>query len=209
MQFLKMLALVCASATALSIAQAAAAADAAFTPAKLGGCVLWLRGDAGVATDRAGNVTKWQDQSGKGNDLDRIVNAGPVVVTGPNGRPVVQFDGRGYAYSSHDLGPKVTRHCTILLFARWLSPTPADCRSVLASQTVNWKFGFQDGDDQSWIGNQWIYQRDWNLYGGGSPNADWHLHTGTLDDAARDPQTSARSILERRLDADGQADEIR
>ena len=165
--------------------QAAAAADAAFTPAKLGGCVLWLRGDAGVATDRAGNVTKWQDQSGKGNDLDRIVNAGPVVVTGPNGRPVVQFDGRGYAYSSHDLGPKLTRHCTILLFAHWLSPTPADCRSVLASQTVDWKFGFQDGDDQSWIGNQWIYQRDWNLYGGGSSNADWHLHTGTLDDAAQ------------------------
>lgn len=45
-----------------------------FDLTRLGGCVLWLRADAGV-TLVSGNVSLWKDQSGKGNDATQITPA--------------------------------------------------------------------------------------------------------------------------------------
>jgi alpha-L-fucosidase len=155
------------------------AAQADWPPRDLKGCVLWIKADAGVVTDRDGNVTKWLDQSGQGHDLDTISGDAPRLATGPNNKPVVRFDGRGYLHSSYDFGRAMSDH-SLLLLARWTDNNPAHCRQVLASPKRNWTFGYLGGDDQSWIANIWIYQKDWNLYGPGSLNTYWHLHTGTI-----------------------------
>ena len=166
---------------ALSVCWAAAATSAAAAdPLPPAGCVLWLRGDAGVETRGAGEVVKWRDQSGHGRDIDQIVGSAPVSVIGVNQLPVVRFDGKGYARSTFDFGRGASGPCTILLLARWTDGSPESCKLVLSSEPENWKFGYQDGDDQSWIGNEWIYQKEWNLYGGGSADTHWHLHTGAI-----------------------------
>jgi alpha-L-fucosidase len=163
----------------LSTMAAAPAASAEHTPRNLRGCVLWLRADTSLLTDDRGHVAKWLDQSGHGHDLDRFIGRHPVVGSGINGRPVVCFDGQGYAYTPFDFGHALSAHSVVLL-ARWTDTAPSNCQRVLSSHTGNWGFGYCDGDDQAWIGNEWIYQKDWNLYGTGTRNTDWHLHTGTM-----------------------------
>lgn len=155
-----------------------------FLPRDLKGCVLWLKGDAGVVSDRAGKVARWRDQSGHGHDIDTIVGTPPAVKSGINGRPVVAFDGQGYACGSCDFTKSLSAH-SIVLLARWTDKSLASCRRVLSSPDANWGFGYLDGDDQGWIGNDWIYQKDWNLYGPGTRNIDWHLHTGTIEGTAK------------------------
>ncbi|MGA2068495.1 MAG: alpha-L-fucosidase [Thermoguttaceae bacterium] len=159
----------------------AAAADS--LPRELEGCLLWVKADDGVVTGGNGRVTKWLDQSGQGHALDEVCGEGPVVANGINGKPVVRFNGRGSLCSSHDFGSAMSSH-SLLLLARWTDKDPASCRRVFSSPTRNWAFGYVD-DDRGWIGDNWIYQRDWNIYGPGSLNTDWHLHTGTFADAAK------------------------
>ena len=61
------------------------------------GLTSWLKGDAGVITDGAGNVSTWIDQSGNGNAAVQTVPGNRPTVT-PNamaGKPVIDFSGSG------------------------------------------------------------------------------------------------------------------
>ena len=107
---------------------------------------------------------------------------------GVNGKPVVRFDGQGYAHTTFDFGRATSGHYTLVLLARWTDEAPAHCKVVLAGETENWKFGYQDGDDQSWIAKDWVYQKDWNVYGPGKLDTHWHLHTGSIA-TAPEPRT--------------------
>lgn len=55
---------------------------------------LWLKSDAGVVLNGS-TVSKWEDQSGNGNDaIQTNANRQPVLVeNGLNGKPVLSFDG--------------------------------------------------------------------------------------------------------------------
>lgn len=60
------------------------------------GMRLWLRADAGLTLDGAGNVSAWADQSGAGNHAQQPeATRRPRVGTGPAGLPVLTFDGTG------------------------------------------------------------------------------------------------------------------
>lgn len=56
---------------------------------------LWLKADAGVMADANGKVSKWADQSGKGNDVSQTnANAFPTLVTeAVYGKPAIRFAG--------------------------------------------------------------------------------------------------------------------
>jgi hypothetical protein len=58
---------------------------------------LWLKADAGVATDGSGNVTSWADQSGNAHDATPPSTSNePLLVNNAlNGNPVIQFSGAG------------------------------------------------------------------------------------------------------------------
>ena len=59
------------------------------------GLRLWLRSDAGIATNAGGWVTQWADQSGNNNDAFQTKGtAAPELVANEvNGLPVLRFDG--------------------------------------------------------------------------------------------------------------------
>jgi hypothetical protein len=57
---------------------------------------LWLKGDAGVITNSAGQVSQWQDQSGNTNHASQAnTNQQPLLVHPPviGGRAALRFDG--------------------------------------------------------------------------------------------------------------------
>jgi alpha-L-fucosidase len=164
----------------LALAGLARAADPAFVPRDLPGCIWWIKADAGVMSNSHREVTKWLDQSGHGHDIDRVIGNAPVLATGLNNKAVVRFNGQGSLEGSYDFSQSLSAH-SLLLLARWTDKTPAYCQRVLFSPKWNWAFGYLDGDDQAWLANSWVYQKDWNLYGPGSMNAYWHLHTATID----------------------------
>ena len=66
-----------------------------FSPAKVAGLAVWVRGDVGLDTDAAGRLRGWRDQSGHGNDLVQATpSLEPVADPGvANGLPAVRFDG--------------------------------------------------------------------------------------------------------------------
>jgi hypothetical protein len=67
------------------------------TPIPLDGLALWLKADQGVTADGGGKVSAWADQSGRGfTALQGTLAKQPVVVTGSNGRPALQFDGNDW-----------------------------------------------------------------------------------------------------------------
>ena len=150
------------------------------SPRDFPGCVLWLRADDGVVTDDAGHVSKWRDKSGAGHDLDRVEGEGPSRKIGLNGKPVMRFDGLGTLGGSHDFSESLSAH-TLLLVARWTDDSPENCQRIFFSPDWNWAFGYQGGDDQTWLGGGiWIYSKDGNIYGPGSINTNWHVHTTRL-----------------------------
>ena len=59
------------------------------------GLALWLRADAGIATNAGDWVTQWADQSGRDNHgyQPNGTSAPLLVRDGPNGLPVLRFDG--------------------------------------------------------------------------------------------------------------------
>ena len=59
----------------------------------VGGTNLWLRADVGVVADSNGNISRWQDLSGNGNDATQsIVGSQPTLAANSiNGLPAVQF----------------------------------------------------------------------------------------------------------------------
>ena len=58
---------------------------------------LWLKADAGVTTNASGNVTAWNDQSGKNNHATQTdPTLTPAFKANTlNGKPVLRFDGAG------------------------------------------------------------------------------------------------------------------
>ena len=124
------------------------AADPAFVPKDLPGCVWWIKADAGVMSNGHGEVTRWLDQSGQGHDIDQAVGKPPVMAKGLNEMPVVRFDPEGHMYGSHDFNSgKLAAH-SLFLLARWTDAAPARCQRILSSHAWNWTFGYMEGHDQ-------------------------------------------------------------
>ena len=69
-----------------------AADDAALL--KAAGAIVWLKADAGITKNEKGLVSKWADQSGKGNDavIGTEFNPPKWVAKGPNGLPALEFN---------------------------------------------------------------------------------------------------------------------
>lgn len=62
----------------------------------MAGLSLWMKADAGVSKDAGDVVTSWTDQSPNHNDatpLDESTAPTLVAAGGPNGKPVLRFDG--------------------------------------------------------------------------------------------------------------------
>ena len=169
-------------AVIMTVAPTFAAADS--LPRDIKGCVLWIKADAGVAADSNGRVTKWLDQSGQGHHIDKVSGNAPVLAAGLNSKPVVRFDGQGSLVGLYDFSKSLSAH-SLLLLARWTHNDAVHCQRILFSPAWNWAFGFNEGDDQSWLGGVWIYHKDWNVYGPGSLNTHWHLHTTTIGDGPK------------------------
>ncbi len=165
---------------ALAFAAWAQAADPAFVPKDLPGCVWWIKADAGVVTNDRGEVTKWLDQSGQGHDIDQVAGKPPRMAKGPNDKPVVRFDPQGHMYGSYDFNSGNLAAHSLFLLARWTDAAPDHCQRVLSSHAWNWAFGYMEGHDQVWFANAWTYHGLWSVYGEGSRNTAWHLHTGTI-----------------------------
>ncbi len=161
-------------------AAAAGAAEATFSPRDLPGCVWWIRADAGVLTNAGGGVTHWLDQSGLGHHIDAGNGSAPVLAAGLLGQPVVRFDGQGSMEASYDFDSNQLADHSLFLLARWTDTSTAACQRILSSRTWNWGFGYIEGRDQCWYANGYVYHGAWSLYGEGTANTNWHLHTGTL-----------------------------
>jgi alpha-L-fucosidase len=178
---IKLVARRCLSAALTVLAGAPLAGEPASTPAELPGCVWWIRADAGVLTNQAGAVTNWLDRSGLGHHLDHVGGNPPVLVAGLAGRPVVRFDNQGFLYGSYDFNSNNLAAHALFLLARWTETNAASCQRVLSSRAWNWTFGYMEGHDQSWFGNGYVYHGAWSLFGEGTINTNWHLHTGLLE----------------------------
>lgn len=66
------------------------------SPDAIGNLALWLKADAGVTTNSAGQVTAWTDQSGNSRDAAASAAAEPDLILsepGLNGMPTLRFDG--------------------------------------------------------------------------------------------------------------------
>ncbi|HEY3418302.1 MAG TPA: hypothetical protein VGM23_15610, partial [Armatimonadota bacterium] len=63
---------------------------------RLPSLACWLKADTGVRADDAGQVSAWEDQSGKGLvAAQSVATQQPVLVKdGLNGKPVIRFDGK-------------------------------------------------------------------------------------------------------------------
>jgi alpha-L-fucosidase len=169
----------------LAVAGLTRAAESSFVPKDLPGCVWWIKAEQGVLKNDRGEVTKWLDQSGKGHDVDQVVGTPPVLAKGPNGRPVVRFSPEGHMLAAHEFTSRELGAHSLFLLARWTDTDPARCQRILSSKSCNWAFGYMEGHDQAWIADAWVYHGGWNVYGEGSPNSQWHLHTGTVTGDAK------------------------
>lgn len=148
------------------------ALPAADTPGRRAGCVLWLDGGQGVLANPQGAVTNWSDRSGLGHDAD-VVTGDPRVVTGPNGRSVVHFDGDDYLHTTYSFTPAAYTVFSVSRIAN------AGVRErVVSSPDGNWLFGFWDGFDERFYANGWIQQT-------GARNTQWRIHTAAIDSNRR------------------------
>lgn len=76
--------------------RAASGQQSFFAPTDIGGCLLWLQSELGVTKDAATNaVSRWADQSGRGNDATQVSSANQPIWTAAqmNGHPTLSFDG--------------------------------------------------------------------------------------------------------------------
>lgn len=72
------------------------ATDVVFPAISSGTLSLWLKADAGVVTNSAGQVSQWQDQSGNGNHAGQSNTSLEPLLVHPaaiGGRPALRFDG--------------------------------------------------------------------------------------------------------------------
>jgi len=170
---------------AVSLSMAIVRGDLGIDPLSIDGCELWLAADDidgdGETTDNPTNgapVDIWYDKSGHAEQSRDATRHGyeqtAYNVNGPNGRPVVTFDG-DYLSTSHNFDD-LTEY-TVLSAARY---TGGDNERVIASSTRNWLFGFHGNADERWHAEGWIHMA-------GAADTNWHVHAGHIDSAA-DPE---------------------
>ena len=95
------------------------------SPTNTADCVLWLKADAGVLTDGAGNVTNWLDQSGNGGSVSQTDPARqPMRVDSVpefGGMPAVRFEDPaddGVGLGPVDLGVASTNDRTVIMVVK-------------------------------------------------------------------------------------------
>ena len=139
------------------------------------GIQLWLDAsdiDADGSPDSIANgalITTWSDKSGQGHNATDSGGDPNYVASGPNGAPVVNFDGNDFLATTYDFRPE---DYTILTVARY---TGGDSKRVISSRDGrNWLFGFHDNRDERWYADGWIHTT-------GNGNTAWHIHAGTMD----------------------------
>ena len=160
----------------VSLSMAVTREDLGIDPLSISGCALWLAaddidGDGNTDDNPAhgASVDLWYDKSGNGYIASRDGQEQTAYNTsGPNGRPVVTFDG-AYLSTSHNFDS--LKEYTVLSVARY---TGGDNERVISSATRNWLFGFHSAGDERWFAEGWIQNA-------GTANTDWHLHAGHIN----------------------------
>jgi invasion protein IalB len=127
---------------------------------------LWLKADAGVATNASGQVSLWRDQSGNANDASQTnAEFQPLMVYPPaiGGKAAVRFNGTqdniDYLYGTGDVGvPNAMTSFTVVnafsnsnyVNMAWLIGVPVNYggdRSETVYQTVRdfttWAYGYE------------------------------------------------------------------
>ncbi len=142
------------------------------------GLQLWLDAAAieGLSDDEA--VLSWPDQSGLDHHADLLGGTPRYVAHGPNGAPVVRFDGDDWLATSHNFDDLSAY--SIVSVARYTGG--ANGRVIASRDDRNWLFGFHENQDEQWYAEGWIHKA-------GTGNTQWHLHAGTITGAA-DPRAS-------------------
>lgn len=96
-----------------------------FVPTSIVGCCLWLRSDLGVVANASAQITKWQDQSGLGNDA--TPGTSPTLSpTSSTGLPKIAVGANQYLTGTL---PSVANHT---LFAVVTYPSPLVNSSAFA-----------------------------------------------------------------------------
>jgi hypothetical protein len=113
-------------------------------------------------------VSFWSDISGQGHHADGVSGDPSYVAVGPNGQPVVNFDGNDGLFTSYNFDS--LSEYTVLSVARY---TGGDNERIISSKSRNWLFGFHGNLDERWYAEGWIHTT-------GTSNTNWHLHAGTM-----------------------------
>ncbi len=100
--------------------------------------LLWLRADAGIATNAGGWITEWRDQSGRNNDAYQTlgVAAPQLVPDAANGLPVMRFDGGDTVRFTDAL---TTIRTVFWVVSESVAATSAS-RSLLGDDANAWRF---------------------------------------------------------------------
>ena len=115
--------------------------ESATAPTNVTGCVLWLKGDAGVLIDGSGNVTNWLDQSGNGGSVSQTnATRQPTLVDSIpefGGMPGVRFDDPaddGVGLGPVDLGMATNDDRTVIMVVK-PETAPSQGSEVIGTDT--------------------------------------------------------------------------
>lgn len=138
---------------------------------------LLLHLDAGtfVGTLADGDlVTSWPDISGQGNDADNTFGDPTWLASGPNGRPVVNFDGNDLIWTTKNFESDL-ENFTMISIARY---TGGANNRVIAARSANFAFGFHGNRNQQFLLDGWVSNH-------GGVDTLWHLHVGDINNQDR------------------------
>ncbi len=136
------------------------------------GLVLHLDAGSFLGSISPGTVlTSWPDISGAGNHADNVKGDPVWLSEGPNGRPVVNFDGNDMLWTTHNFEPDLTNY-TMVSIARYSGDTRG---RVISDRNRNFLFGFHGGVVRRFFCDGWAVNT-----GGG--DTLWHFHFGTAND---------------------------
>ena len=113
----------------------------------------------------------WADLSGQGNHADNQVGDPTWIENGPNGQPVVNFDGDDVIWTTKDFEPDLAKY-SIFTVARY---TGGANNRVISSRGRNWLFGFHGNTIRRFFSDGW----GWNQ---GGADTNWHIHIGDVND---------------------------
>ena len=115
------------------------------------GLVTWLRADAGVYKDASGNVLKWNDLSGSGNNFQQSsAGARPTQVAGAiNGNSVIHFNTAQFLVGTNN----ITGNYSVFTITRM---TGATNRRLISSNNFNWLMGYWGGFQGTFYNGNWI-----------------------------------------------------